>query len=187
MAALSFDNLGGNTLFGMVESFLATHFCRLCTANKSQTRKLTVEDGNILRSSASLQYDESSLPFMGIKSFTILNELQYFNVFDCSSVDIAHDILEGVGQLEIRLFLTFIVQWKLLSMKTLNQRINSFSYGRIDMADKPSPIVLEKPGALTPSLVDDMRVKWTFLVAKTIAKKKNLTRGTHLDSGRIAI
>lgn len=47
---LSFDNLGGNTLLGLVESFSATYFCKQCIATKDETRIMGIEDENLLRS-----------------------------------------------------------------------------------------------------------------------------------------
>ncbi|CAG5084266.1 Protein of unknown function [Cotesia congregata] len=47
LAAMSFDNLGANTIYGMVQPFSATNFCRFCFATKTQTKTMICEDLSI--------------------------------------------------------------------------------------------------------------------------------------------
>lgn len=47
--ALSFDNLGGNTMLGLVESFSALYFLRTCTVGKADSKVMTVENSLLLR------------------------------------------------------------------------------------------------------------------------------------------
>lgn len=141
--ALSFDNLGGNTLLGLAESFSATNYCRLCLANKHDAKVMTSENQLLNRSSTGI------IGEFGVKNYCLLNELRYLNTFKSKTVDIMHDILEGVAQLEIKLFLKFIInELKLITLSELNERIASFVYGKIDMTNKPRPISLDKIGSL---------------------------------------
>lgn len=140
--ALSFDNLGGNTLLGLPESFSATHFCRICTASKDQARVMTRENKLFMRTSDPVIGD------LGIRRNCLLNELQYFNVFESLSVDIGHDILEGIVQCEIKLFLKFITELNLITLLQINERIKVFCFGKLEMSNKPSPISLDKQGYL---------------------------------------
>lgn len=131
----------------MVQSFSATHFCRICTASKLQTQNMISEDSTLLR-----KWENASgvsTPELGIKIKCLLDELNYFKIFDCPTVDIMHDILEGVGSLEIKLFLKFVVKdLKLITNEKLNDRIKNFNYGKIEITNKPSPINLDKVGSL---------------------------------------
>ena len=44
----------------------------------------------------------------GVKRSCLLNSLKYFNTIDNFSVDIMHDILEGVAQFEVKLVLEYV-------------------------------------------------------------------------------
>ena len=55
-------------------------------------------------------------------------------------MDVMHDVLEGVLQLEITCLLNVLVgELRLFSLDTLNKRISNFSYGH-DVSDPPKPL-----------------------------------------------
>jgi hypothetical protein len=60
----------------------------------------------------------------GVKRSCLLNTLQYFNTADNFSVDIMHDILEGVAQLEVKLVLVYLKE-NFVTAKELASRIQS--------------------------------------------------------------
>lgn len=99
-------------------------------------------------------YDQHSLVateenhVYGIKRRSILNDLNYFKLGNSLSVDIMHDILEGIAPLEIKLFINEVVTMKKISLYDLNERIRLFNYGELSQCVKPSTIVLDKPGGL---------------------------------------
>lgn len=151
LVALSHDNLGANMMHGMVQSFSATHYCRICIADKTTTHTMCVENTNLLRTSE--QYEshcnaisESSSIVYGIKERSCLNDLQYFKLNNGMSVDIMHDILEGVGQRELKLFIKFLTDNKFITLENLNDRIYSYDYGVLDIKDKPSRLSPDKTG-----------------------------------------
>lgn len=45
----TFDNLGGNSLYGFVEGFNARFYCRICNCHKSECQEMTREDKTELR------------------------------------------------------------------------------------------------------------------------------------------
>lgn len=151
IVAISHDNLGGNQLFGLVESFSSKHFCRICIADKNTTQILCEQDDSKLRTT--YQYEqlclglENNVPF-GIKHRSVLNDLTHFKIFENFSADVMHDILEGVGPLEIKLFLKYIIKEKILSLEEINNRLKSFNLGYNEMCNKSSPINLDKTGNL---------------------------------------
>ena len=55
-------------------------------------------------------------------------------------MDVMHDVLEGVLQLEISCLLNVLVgDLRLFTLDTLNTRISDFAYGR-DVSDPPKPL-----------------------------------------------
>lgn len=51
----------------------------------------------------------------GVKRYCILNQLNNFHVIDAPTIDLMHDILEGVGQWDVKEFITFVISRKLLT------------------------------------------------------------------------
>nr|XP_012220641.1 PREDICTED: uncharacterized protein LOC105671240 [Linepithema humile] len=154
LATLSHDNLGGATLYGMVESFQANFFCRICLMHKNFTKINCKQEDILLRTPENFKnhiqlainhYDDS---VYGIKLRSALNDLEFFKFGINLSVDIMHDFLEGICQLELKLFLKFLIQEKLTSIEEINDKINTFDYGLQNRANKPSLIYLNKAGHL---------------------------------------
>lgn len=59
-----------------------------------------------------------------------------------------HDFLEGICQLELKMFMKFLIQKKLASLEEINDKIITFDYGLQHRANKPSLICLDKAGHL---------------------------------------
>lgn len=132
LVAISFDNLGGNVLYGIVESFSAKFFCRLCLINKNDLSNVFNESHEkcILRNNSSYEnfciqlQTSSENNIYGIKEKTVLNDLKYFKIFDVPTADIMHD-LEGVVQYEIKLFLSDLVVSKIIKLECINPKISN--------------------------------------------------------------
>lgn len=150
LTSLSHDNLAANCLHGMVESFQANYFCRICLSHKTNIQNLFSEANCELRNSqlynqhcrAAVNSDEKNL--YGIKFYSILNDLNFFKLCDSLSVDIMHDILEGVIPYELKLFLGEVINLKLISVADLNNRLHLYDYGSVNSRNKPSPIIFDK-------------------------------------------
>lgn len=114
LVALCHDNLGGNMLFGMVESFSAHYSCRICLVSREESKLLTTENNLTLRTNENYEYHCNQIGdnnnVYGIKKGSILNDLKYFKLCNSSTVDIMHDILEGIAQLEIKHFLKYFLK-----------------------------------------------------------------------------
>lgn len=68
------------------------------------------------------------LPYvMGVKQSWILNSLQCFNTCENFSVDIMHNILEGVAPYEMKLIMLHAIDQ--YTTKEVDMRIKSFNYG----------------------------------------------------------
>ena len=77
-------------------------------------------------------------------------------------MDVMHDVLEGVLQLEISCLLNVLVgELRLFSLATLNERISNFAYGH-DVSDPPKPLsnLKFKMGGLLIGL----RCKYNFIM-----------------------
>jgi hypothetical protein len=75
----------------------------------------------------------------GIKSSCLLNTLGYFHIAENVTVDVMHDLLEGVVPFELKLILSsFIYDKKYFTLEDLNARPASYDYGYGDRKNKPT-------------------------------------------------
>jgi len=68
----------------------------------------------------------------GINHGSILRELQYFDVTSVLLPDVMHDILEGVLQYEMKLFLQFGIQEHHFTFSMLTLHLESFDFGYME-------------------------------------------------------
>nr|XP_055051346.1 uncharacterized protein LOC129437202 isoform X1 [Misgurnus anguillicaudatus] len=144
------DNLGLHGLFGFLESFGARYCCRFCLLEKDRFQSVFCEDNPevVLRTTEmhslhceTIQTDSSLPHIYGVKRVCLLNSLKYFNTANNFSVDITHDVLEGVAQLEVKLVLQYI-QLHFLSANDLAGRIHAFDYGYNQQRNRPPMVKL---------------------------------------------
>lgn len=141
--SFSHDNLAANFICGLNESFNARYYCRICLTPSDECRTLTNDLTVIYRN-----YNDNQIhlatKIYGTKTDCPLNELKYFNTFDSPSIDVMHDILEGIGPYELKKFLIFVVkELKIISMDEVNLRISNFNYGILNIKNKPSTINID--------------------------------------------
>lgn len=144
------DNLGLHSLFGFVESFGARYCCRFCLLERHCFQSVFSEDDPkvVLRTvemhshhCQTIQTD-SSLPHVyGVKRVCLLNSLKYFHTANNFSVDLMHDVLEGVAQFEVKLVLEYI-QSNFLNAEQLAGRIHAFDYGHNQQRNRPPRVKL---------------------------------------------
>jgi len=142
------DNLGLHQLCGFVESFSAKHFCRFCMINKADCDTTFTDDGLELcnkqqysRQVKCLLEGTISTRDCGIKSSCLLNSLQYFHIVQNVSVDLMHNLLEGIIPFELKLILaSFIFDKKYFSLQMLNARLANFDYGYLNRKNKPTAL-----------------------------------------------
>ena len=144
------DNLGLHSLFGFVESFNARYCCRFCLAEKEDFQTEYTEDSPkiVMRTQAlhaehcQMMEETLSLPYvMGVKRSCVLNSLQYFNTCENFSVNIMHDILEGVAQYEMKLLILYLIK-NYTTSKEIDRRFKNFNYGYMDQNNKPPSLKL---------------------------------------------
>lgn len=61
------------------------------------------------------------------------------------AVNIMHDILEGVGQYEVKLLFEYLME-HFISKESLLNRIYAFNYGYLEKKNKPTNIKLDQGG-----------------------------------------
>lgn len=134
------DNLALNSLLGFSESFAANSVCRVCKIHKLCLHTQTAENPDLLRNAVNYNQDlQINNPAeTGLKRRCVLDELAFFSVVQNVTPDIMHDILEGVGPLEVKLVLSKLIAEGHITLDTLNYRLTSFDYGFVDRCNKPS-------------------------------------------------
>lgn len=153
LAYISFDNLGGNSSLGLVESFRAFFYCRICELPKEKCEQFVKEDPNMLRNNEKylkqLAIVEASEKVnfsqtKGIKRFCALNEINHFKIVENISVDIMHDLNEGVIPFLLKQLFTHCISNKVFTEKQITKIIQFYDFGTLNSKDKPSKLMLEK-------------------------------------------
>lgn len=151
----SFDNLGGNSCFGFVESFRANYFCRVCLCHRDDCQNMTVENPSDIRTKEN--YDETIAVIQttdskkidvkttkGLKRYCILNDLLSFHMLENLSVDLMHDLLEGVIPFLLRKLFKHCIEKNIFTLERLENMIQYFNYGSLSKKNQPSKINLGK-------------------------------------------
>lgn len=157
LVQVSFDNLGGNGIFGFVTSFSANHYCRICFCLKTECQTITRETEEKLRTAKQygikmaeirdLLNSDSELDFkktLGYANYCILNDLKYFSTIDNRSQDLMHDIYEGIMPYTLTNLFKYFVTHEILTRAEIANRIRIFDYGKLEQQNKPSPVLFTK-------------------------------------------
>lgn len=142
ISCLCFDNLGANSSIGLSESFNSNFYCRICTLSKNECQIQCQEDRSKYRTMSDyekhLSVIENSVKVnltesCGVKRYCVLNDLSYFKTFTNMSVDIMHDINEGVIPFLMHHFFNLIISSKIFNEDTLLKKFQYFDYGRLNL------------------------------------------------------
>lgn len=153
LVCCSFDNLGGNVLFGFSGGFMANFYCRMCTSKRQDCQEMVAENPAKLRTrreyDATISLLKSDSPpnltqSKGIKSPCILNTLDNFHILSNVSVDLMHDVFEGAVGFLLEQILNYCVQNKIASMDELQNIVHCFPYGNLSSNNIPSKINVDK-------------------------------------------
>jgi hypothetical protein len=147
------DNLGIHQILGFVEGFNATHLCRFCNLSLQQIKDGICPEESDLRSveNYEIQLSIDNTRMTGLTERCVFNKLKSYHVISSPSVDIMHDLQEGVCHYIVcRILLQFINEDKYFSLDLLNQLILIFEYG---------PIQLNKPNLITMHMITKNKLK----------------------------
>lgn len=144
MAQICGYSVGLNSILGYTESFVGNSVCRWRRIHRDVLKVQTIEDPSAVCDkenyiSVSLLRHQFQT---GSKRDCSLNKLLFYHVTDNVAPNIMHDILEGVGDWEIKLVLNALMDQEVLTIEQLNYRLTSFDYGGCDSRNKPSAIKL---------------------------------------------
>lgn len=148
---ISFDNLGGNSVCGITECFIRDFYCRMCECDLSECAKQVREKSEKMRKESDYlkhiehikQNEKFSLDdTIGIKKYCVFNGLKYFHIFDNFSVDVMHDLNEGVIPFFLQHFFQYLISSKILRLGAIRGLIRDFDYGFLNRKYKPSKISL---------------------------------------------
>lgn len=150
------DNLGANQCLGLVESFVS-YFCRLCSTSKEESEYSLKEQTQLLRTIESYQkcvqtaedFVADSKPIdlkktKGVKRQCIFNELQYFHMLDNPTLDVMHDVNEGLIPLFLEHFFIFCDTNRIVRKSGIIRMVRDFNYGLLQKPNKPSLINFDR-------------------------------------------
>lgn len=158
LAQVSFDNLGGNTLFGFVKGFNATYYCRICHCDNKTCKISTNEIAKKIRTKDHYNIQIAKIQSMpesdcnkkfdakkttGIENYCILNNLNYFHSIENRSQDIMHDIYEGAMSFTLYYLFIYLSSRDIITVKDIANKILRFDYGILDRRNIPSPILIK--------------------------------------------
>lgn len=151
------DSLALNGLGGFKESFgFALRPCRMCMLPKEDMSQIFTEFGmplrsktmhdehlSILESAVTLQDRTVKSTEFGVVNKSVLCKIKSFDVTKMLTMDLMHNLLEGVCDVEMKAILYHLIEeLHLLTYKQLNILIDTFPYPPELAKNKPS--VIEK-------------------------------------------
>lgn len=127
------DNLGLHSILGFSEGFSGNSFCRFCHIKKNDRNNIFDEGECSLQTKEN--YDNDILKHdstqTGIVNECIFHKIPHFHVTKNLSVDVMHDLLEGVCQYDMGLILHKLIKVsELFPLDEVNLRIKGMDYGR---------------------------------------------------------
>ena len=139
------DNLGFNGICGFVESFKANFCCRICNISLEDLCTTSKENVSLLRNKISYKADVEvkNLSKTGVKEECVFNAVNGFHIIENISIDMMHDVLEGVCMYIMRgTIFYFIFTKKHFTLEQMNDIIENFEYGH--ESNKPPKIALNR-------------------------------------------
>lgn len=140
LASLLGDNLGLNCILGFTECFRANYYCRFCKCSRTEMESYLQQNDNKMRNRTNYKEDlnVNSICKTGIKQPCIFNEITSFHVTENFSVDISHDIFEGIALFDMTEILYQIIMIdKLFTVETFNMRLKYFNFGKQNINKPP--------------------------------------------------
>lgn len=147
------DNLGANSVFGFVESFKATYFCRICELSSAECKVTTQEIPEKIRKkrdyNATLELlHNNDIPDVkqtkGIKKACAFNRLDNFHILDNRTVDLMHDLNEGIIPFFVLHLFNVIIDKKIGTAVLIQELIRDYDYGWFWSKYKPSTVKFKK-------------------------------------------
>jgi len=119
---------------------MANFPCRFCKCSKFDCNFSVIYNNSKLKDEENYLQDllTDNVSATGIKEACVWNQVNGFHAIYNYSVDLMHDVLEGVCSYDIsNLLYEFILNFKYFSVETLNNRIQCYNYGALEIQNKP--------------------------------------------------
>ena len=112
----------------------------------------------------------------GVNGLSVMNQVANFDVCQCFPEDIMHLLFEGVVPYATKQCLKVLIDEKrCLTLRELNNRLESFNYGYMNNKNKPTPIARETLNAL-----DDAKLKQSGKLMYSLVNSKLILCIYHL-------
>ncbi|XP_044578609.1 uncharacterized protein LOC123261159 [Cotesia glomerata] len=129
------------SLAGVIGDNLAVYsMLGFCLINRADINSTFDESDCILRTDENYKNDllKNNPAETGITRPSVLSDIKSSNTIDLLTVDVMHDILEGILEYDLGLILNyFIKEAKFFSLDNFNDRIESLYYGPDEIRNKP--------------------------------------------------
>lgn len=131
----------------------ATYFCRICELTLEECKTATEDDLSRYRTkenyAIALDQIETATKVdykvtKGIVRYCVLNDMQYFHIFDNFNVDIMHDLAEGVIPFLLKNLFSYCIKTSLLTEEELRNYALFYNYGVLNSRNIPSAICFER-------------------------------------------
>lgn len=125
------DNLGLNSILEFIESFAVTRCCRICNVGPTLIHDLTKEHSAFLRTVDTYNSDVKHLKTekSGIKGSCVFNDIIGFHVIKNQSVDVMHDVFEGICNYVMAEILSSLINDKILNINYINNKFKTINFG----------------------------------------------------------
>lgn len=151
------DNLGANFVFGFIKGFNAHYFCRICEMTRGECRQTTCELTERLRSKLSyrehVKFVNKNPNFelretKGVRMDCLFNNLHNYDIFENVSVDIMHDMHEGIIPFFFSSFFERCISKKLDTEENIVRKIRDLNYGPLFQKKKQSIVLYNSSFAI---------------------------------------
>lgn len=111
-----------NELMGLTQCFIKNGFCRMCSCSVEESQTMITENLSKLRTVENYAEELAKNDFKntGTREECIFNRLPTFNIINCPSVDIMHDLFEGVCQFQMTKIILYFIENKHFTLDDLN-------------------------------------------------------------------
>lgn len=119
-------------MLGFTQSFNSAHFCRFCKIEKRDIQDNFYERQDLLRNENNYTADllANDVKSTGISEECLFHKIPRFHATKNLSVDVLHDILEGICQYDLGLILNYFIRHcKFFDLNELNHLVRGFDYG----------------------------------------------------------
>ena len=163
------DNLAQHELMDFTGSFSHRLMCRFCKMPADERKTVTKENEELLRKKTDY-YTDAKDKNSGVSCSSPFNEIPYFHVYDNFSVDLMHDVLEGIIVYGLQNATDTLIRQGYFSVQQLKKYTDNFDYGEVDSRNRLGKDNLDDEGKWRLNAHDSLILLkyFTLLVGKKV-------------------